>query len=163
MIDVGGGDSRLVDRLLARGVRCLTVLDISAVALSRARERLGAKADRVIWVEADVAGPRTIAAHPVDMWHDRAVFHFLTDAGDRAQYVEHASRLLKPGGTVIVGTFAPDGPERCSGLPVCRYDAAGISAEFGPRFSLIETTDEAHQTPSGAIQRFCFVRLSRTS
>ena len=152
-----------MDHLLARGVRCLTVLDISAAALSRARKRLGDQADWVTWVEADVAGPRTLSASRVDIWHDRAVFHFLADARDRAQYVEHVSRLVKPGGTVIIGTFAPDGPDRCSGLPVCRYDAAAIGAEFGPRFSLIETTDEAHRTPSGAIQRFCFVRLWRTA
>ena len=159
MIDIGGGDSRLVDHLVSRGLRCLTVLDVSAAALARARARLGEKADRVCWIEADVTGPWTVSQ--VNIWHDRAVFHFLTEAGDRVRYVAHVRDVVKCGGTVIVGTFSPDGPERCSGLPVCRYDAAGIGAELGEGFTLVETVADAHRTPSGAVQSFCYCRFVR--
>lgn len=157
MIDIGGGDSRLVDHLVARGVRCVTVVDISGAALRRAAERLpGAP---VTWIEADVTGPWT--ASPVDLWHDRAVFHFLTDASDRRRYLEHLLNILKPGGQAIFATFALDGPSKCSGLPVMRYSAATLSAELGPRFRLVETLDDEHQTPSGGVQRFCYSRFIR--
>ncbi len=159
MIDIGGGDSRLVDHLVARGLPCVTVLDVSAAALARARARLGGQADRVRWIEADVTGPWT--APPVDVWHDRAVFHFLTETEDRRRYVAHLRDIVKPGGTVIIGTFAPDGPERCSGLPVCRYDAAGIGAELGGGFTLAETVTDSHRTPAGAVQAFSFSRFLR--
>ena len=159
MIDIGGGDSRLVDHLVARGLRCVTVLDVSAAALSRARARLGEQADRVRWIEADVTGPWT--ASRVDIWHDRAAFHFLIEAEDRVRYVTHVRDVVKPGGMVIVGTFAPDGPERCSGLPVCRYDAAGIAAELGGGFTLVETVAESHRTPTGAVQSFSYSRFVR--
>jgi len=152
VIDIGGGDSRLVDHLVSRGLRCVTVLDVSAAALARARARLGEQADRVRWIEADVTGPWTVSQ--VNVWHDRALFHFLTEAEDRVRYVAH-------GGTVIIGTFAPDGPERCSGLPVCRYDAAGIGAELGEGFTLVETVAEAHRTPAGAVQSFSDSRFVR--
>jgi SAM-dependent methyltransferase len=148
-----------VDGLVARGLRCVTVLDVSATALARARARLGDRADRVRWIEADVAGPWT--APPVDMWHDRAVFHFLTEAEDRERYIAHLRDVVKRGGTVVIGAFAPDGPERCSGLPVCRYDAAGIGAELGEGFTLVETMTDAHRTPAGAVQAFSFSRFVR--
>jgi len=160
VIDIGGGDSRLVDHLVARGLRCVTVLDVSSAALERARARLGEQADRVTWIEADVTGSWT--ASPVDMWHDRAVFHFLTEADDRARYVAHMREVVKGGGTVIIGAFAPDGPERCSGLPVCRYDAAGIGAELGAEFTVVETVADAHRTPTGAVQPFSYTRFVRT-
>lgn len=159
VIDIGGGDSRLVDRLVARGLRCVTVLDVSGAALARAAARLGGLADHVQWIETDVTGPWTAA--PVDIWHDRAVFHFLTDAEDRARYVARVRELVISGGSVIVGTFAPDGPERCSGLPVCRYDAAGIGAELGKGFTLVDMVAEAHRTPTGAIQHFNYSRFVR--
>jgi SAM-dependent methyltransferase len=142
---VGGGDSRLVDHLVARGLRCVTVVDISGVALSRAMERLpGAP---VTWIEADVAGEWS--APPVDLWHDRAVFHFLADAADRARYVEHLRRILKSGGQAIIATFALDGPPKCSGLPVVRYSPETLSAELGPEFRLDETLRDEHHTPRG--------------
>jgi trans-aconitate methyltransferase len=157
VIDIGGGDSCLVDHLLARGVRCVTVVDISGAALRRAAERLpGAP---VTWIEGDVTGPWT--APPVDLWHDRAVFHFLTEAQDRSRYIEHLRDILKPQGQAIFATFAPDGPSKCSGLPVRRYSADGLSAELGPRFRLLETLDDDHQTPSGGVQRFCYSRFIR--
>ena len=159
MIDVGGGDSRLVDHLLARGLRCLTVLDVSGAALARARARLGAQAEKVEWIEADVTGAWSVA--PVDVWHDRADFHFLTEAEDRARYMAHLRLAVKPRGTVIMATFALDGPERCSGLPVCRYDAAGMSAELGVDFILAEKVVDAHRTPSGSVQSFNYYRFVR--
>jgi hypothetical protein len=97
----------------------------------------------------------------VNIWHDRAVFHFLTEADDRVRYVAHVRDVVKPGGSVIIGTFAPDGPERCSGLPVCRYDAAGIGAELGEGFTLVETVADAHRTPTGAVQSFSYSRFVR--
>ena len=148
-----------MEHLLSRGLRCLTVLDVAAAALARARARLGDDANFVRWLEADVTG--AWMAPPVDIWHDRAVFHFLTDAEDRGRYMEHLRQAVKHGGTVIIGTFAPDGPERCSGLPVCRYDAAGIAAEIGLGFTLVETVADAHHTPGGAIQSFSFSRFIR--
>lgn len=159
MIDIGGGDSRLVDHLVARGLRCVTVLDVSAAALARARARLGDRAHRVTWIEADVTGSWT--ARQVDIWHDRAAFHFLTEAEDRQRYVEHVRHLVKPGGTMIIGTFAPQGPERCSGLPVRRYDAAALRAELGEGFTLVETVTDAHRTPSGTVQPFSYSRFVR--
>ena len=159
MIDIGGGDSRLVDHLVARGLHCLTVLDISGLALARVQARLGARAARVRWIEADVTSGWTIP--PVDVWHDRAVFHFLTEAEDRARYMAHLRAAVKPGGTVIMATFALDGPERCSGLPVCRYDAQRMSAELGAGFVLVETVPEAHRTPSGSVQPFTYNRFVR--
>jgi len=148
-----------VDHLVSRGLRCVTVLDVSAAALARARARLGEQADRVRWIEADVTGPWTVSQ--VNVWHDRALFHFLTEAEDRVRYVAHVRDAVGHGGTVIIGTFAPDGPERCSGLPVCRYDAAGIGAELGEGFTLVETVAEAHRTPAGAVQSFSYSRFVR--
>lgn len=148
-----------MDHLVSRGLRCVTVLDVSATAMARARVPLGEQADRLQWTEADVTGPWT--ASRIDIWHDRAVFHFLAEAEDRARYVAHMRDVVTCGGTVIIGTFAPDGPERCSGLPVCRYDAAGIGAELGEGFTLVETVADAHRTPTGAVQSFCYSRFVR--
>jgi SAM-dependent methyltransferase len=159
VIDVGGGDSRLVDHLVSLGLRCVTVLDVSAAALARAQARLGEQARRVRWLETDVTGSWTLA--PVDIWHDRASFHFLTGSDDRLRYVAHVRSAVKPGGTVIVGAFAPDGPERCSGLPVCRYDAAGLGAQLGAGFTLAEAVPHAHRTPAGAVQSFIYGRFVR--
>jgi SAM-dependent methyltransferase len=157
VIDIGGGDSRLVDHLIARGVHCVTVVDISGAALRRAAARLPAAP--VTWIEADVTGPWT--APPVDLWHDRAVFHFLTEAQDRSRYLDHLLNILKPGGQAVFATFALDGPSKCSGLPVMRYSAATLSAELGPTFRLVETLDDEHRTPSGGVQRFCYSRFIR--
>src|SRR5579871_955406 len=120
VVDVGGGASVLVDRLLDLGFDRLTVLDISGEALARARARLGERAERVRWVEADVTAVESLGEF--DVWHDRAVFHFLTEPGDRRKYVELARRSVPSGGHVIIATFAPSGPPKCSGLDVCRYD-----------------------------------------
>lgn len=146
-----------MDHLLARRLRCVSVLDVSGAALARARARLGEKANHVQWIEADVTGSWT--SPPMDIWHDRAVFHFLIEAHDRSRYVAHVRDVLTPGGTVIIGTFALDGPERCSGLPVRRYDAAGIAAELGDRFRLVETVLESHHTPAGTVQKFSYSRF----
>jgi SAM-dependent methyltransferase len=159
IVDVGGGASTLVDDLLAAGYRAVTVLDLSATALKVARERLGPRAASVTWLEADV----TRAALPerfFRVWHDRAVFHFLTDAGDRARYVDAVRRAVRPGGHVIVATFALDGPFQCSGLDVVRYDPASLHAQFGGDFDLAGSTEEIHHTPFGKEQKFvyCFCR-----
>ena len=161
IIDIGGGDSRLVDELLARGPAEVTVLDLSGGALRRAQARLDADAARVHWLEADVTEV-PIPEAEYDAWHDRAVFHFLVNAGDRARYVAAAAQAVKPGGVAIIGTFAEDGPERCSGLEVARYDATGLAAEFGDAFTLEHSLRDEHTTPSGAVQRFTFVVLRRT-
>ena len=157
VIDIGGGESRLVDALLARGVRGVAVLDVSQAAIDRVRARLGAAAARVTWIVADVTGPWVAA--PVDVWHDRAVFHFLTDPEERIRYVEHLTRTLKVGGTAIIATFAPDGPERCSGLPVARYSPDALADELGSSFTLVQSEAHSHRTPSGALQAFQYSRF----
>ena len=157
IIDVGGGASVLVDCLLAQGRSELSVLDISTAALARARARLGADAAKVCWIEADVrefAPPRRY-----DLWHDRAVFHFLTDPADRAAYMAVLRRSLNPRGHVVMATFALDGPARCSGLEVAHYDAASLHAEFGDDFAMLDSRRETHVTPSGATQKFTWVHL----
>lgn len=159
VIDVGGGDSHLIDFLLERGLHCVTVLDVSAAALERTRARLGHAASIPRWVVADVAGEWT--APLMDVWHDRAVFHFLTDPQDRARYVAHLKATLKPNGTVIIATFAPDGPETCSGLAVARYSPEALAMELGDEFRAVETLRHEHQTPWGAVQPFSYVRFTR--
>lgn len=157
IIDVGGGASSLVDHLLAIGFRDVTVLDLSAVALAQVRSRLGARADSVPLVEADVLGftlPRRYA-----LWHDRAVFHFLTDPGDQRRYVEVLHAALRPHGHVIIATFGPQGPRRCSGLDVARYSPADLAATLGPKLRLEEATEETHRTPTGALQEFVYCRF----
>ena len=159
VLDVGGGDSRLIDHLVSRGLRCLAVLDVSGAALQRARNRLGADADVPIWIEADVTG--TWRLEPVDIWHDRAVFHFLTTAEDRAAYRVHLAGTLKRGGAAIIATFAEDGPEACSSLPVARYSPARLAQELGPDFALVETVPHVHTTPWGSTQSFQYSRFDR--
>jgi trans-aconitate methyltransferase len=155
VIDVGGGASRLVDALLENGFRAVTVLDLSEAALAAAKARLGSRADEVQWVVADVTAwdPQSAA---YDLWHDRATFHFLTEERDRAAYVARLTRAVKPGGRAIIATFAPDGPERCSGLPVVRYDAQDLSRAIGRDFELTETLRHEHRTPRGSAQNFQF-------
>lgn len=154
VIDIGGGASVLVDRLLALGYGDLTVLDISEAALASVRKRIGPEADHIDWIVTDVT--KWQPARTYDIWHDRAAFHFLTDAEDRKAYVERLRSALRKGGHAIIGTFAPDGPERCSGLPVCRHDAESLAAALGADFRLIDSRRHEHATPGGAIQRFHF-------
>jgi trans-aconitate methyltransferase len=148
-----------VDRLLERGAQCATVLDVSAAALARAKARLGDAHTRVTWIEADVTSDWHV--DPVDVWHDRAAFHFLTEPTERSQYVERVRHAVKPGGTVIMATFAPDGPDTCSGLQVRRYDVAALSAQLGAGFSIVEALPEQHRTPRGAMQSFCYAVFRR--
>ena len=159
IIDVGGGASTLVDDLLANGFTDLSVLDLSAAALSAARERLGSHASAVQWIEADIT-KAGLPANRFDVWHDRAVFHFLVTPEDRAAYVQAVFHSVKPGGHVIVATFAEDGPGQCSGLPVMRYRADELHAEFGESFSLSGHKKETHHTPFGTMQQFvyCYCR-----
>jgi ubiquinone/menaquinone biosynthesis C-methylase UbiE len=159
VVDVGAGASRLVDLLLDDGFADLTVLDVSARALAVVRQRLGKRSTEVTWVHGDV-----LDWHPgrsFDVWHDRAVFHFLTDSEDRSRYVDLVQRVVHPGGTVIVATFAADGPTHCSGLPVSRSDAAGLATVFGEAFMLGHAEREEHLTPSGALQPFTWAVLHR--
>ena len=159
LIDVGGGASVLVDRLLDGGYTSVSVLDISNQALAHARRRLGARADRVEWLEADITAfdpPRTF-----QVWHDRAVFHFLTDAEDRRKYVAALRRGLAIGGQLIVAAFAIGGPVKCSGLDIVQYDAAKMTTELGPGFRLLEEQGERHATPSGKEQLFGYFRFQR--
>lgn len=161
VIDVGGGASTLVDALLELGVRKPTVLDLSGFALAHARERLGEKASLVDWVEADVT---TFApAAPYDYWHDRAVFHFLTTSEGRSAYLAALKRSLKPAGHALLAAFGPDGPEKCSGLPVCRYDGQGLSNELGAEFVLKSEQTEEHRTPWDAVQLFRYCLFQRAS
>jgi SAM-dependent methyltransferase len=155
IIDVGGGASTLVDGLLAAGYRDVTVLDLAGAALDVSRRRLGAAAGEVRWLEANALTAELPRAH-YGVWHDRAVFHFLTDPSDRARYVEQAHHATRPGGYVIVASFATDGPEQCSGLDVMRYSADSMHAEFGDDFTLVGSTPEEHRTPSGTVQRFVY-------
>jgi trans-aconitate methyltransferase len=154
VVDVGGGASLLVDRLLDRGFTDLTVLDVAAAALAHGRARLG---ERVAWVEADVLAWRP--GRRFGLWHDRAVFHFLLEDEDQQAYRRVLEAAVAPGGQVILATFAPDGPERCSGLPVRRNDADGLARALGPAFTLLEQRREEHRTPGGALQRFCWCRF----
>lgn len=159
IIDVGGGASTLVDDLVANGYSDLTVLDLSASALDAARQRLGAQENKVNWIEADITQIE-LPVKRYDIWHDRAVFHFLTTQKQRDAYVRTVFNSVKPGGHVIIATFAEDGPEQCSGLPVMRYRADDLHDEFGDAFTLLKHQKEAHQTPFGAVQQFvyCYCR-----
>lgn len=160
IIDIGAGASTLVDGLLGIGYRQVTVMDLSSAALALAKARLGSAAESVTWQAADVLKVR-LPAHAFDVWHDRAVFHFLTDARDRARYVAQVRHAVRPGGIVLVATFADDGPLRCSGLEVARYTPHELHAQFGEEFTLLESHRELHTTPSGATQAFtyCLCRL----
>jgi SAM-dependent methyltransferase len=155
VVDVGGGASTLVDGLLARRQREVTVLDISEAALDVAKRRLGERAALARWIAGDIRTV-TLPRAAFDVWHDRAVFHFLMDPADRAAYVRQVARAVRPGGHVIVATFAPDGPDKCSGLPVRRYAPGELHREFGASFELVEHLDENHRTPWGAVQHFVY-------
>jgi SAM-dependent methyltransferase len=160
VIDVGGGVSRLVDHLLDRGFRRLTVLDISSAALDESRRRLGERADQVAWIEADI----TVAAPdgPFDLWHDRAVFHFLTDPDQRRAYCAALLAAIAPGGHAVVATFAEDGPQRCSGLEVVRYSPERLHATLDPSLELISVRHEQHRTPAGKNQSFVYCLFRRS-
>jgi 2-polyprenyl-3-methyl-5-hydroxy-6-metoxy-1,4-benzoquinol methylase len=161
VIDVGGGASLLVDRLLAQGQRRVAVLDLAENALAHARRRLGARAAEVEWYAQDV----TTFSAPArfDVWHDRAVFHFLTRAAEREAYVRALRRGIGVGGQAIIAAFAPDGPVRCSGLDVVRYDGGALARELGAEFRLEESRAESHRTPAGGEQRFGYFRFLRVA
>ena len=152
VLDVGAGESRLVDYLVGRGLQCLAVLDVSQAALDRAKARLGEPAAHVTWIAADVTADWSLT--PMDIWHDRAVFHFLADAGARARYRQRVRQVVKPGGAVIMATFALEGPDKCSGLPDARYSSESLAEEMGDGFRLVRSVPHVHQTPWGATQAF---------
>ena len=160
ILDVGGGASTLVDDLLRRGFTRVAVLDLSQAAIDQAKARLGSAADRVEWIVGDVTDVE-LPEHAYDFWHDRAVFHFLVDEEARRRYVTQVRRALKPNGHIVVATFGPEGPEKCSGLPVMRYSAEGIHDQFGNEFRKIGSERETHETPWGAEQEFvyCYCRM----
>ena len=160
IIDVGGGESTLVDDLLNRGHDNVTVLDISQTAIDVTKARLGANADRVRWLAADITETE-LAPSAYDVWHDRAVFHFLDAMEQRVAYIRQVAKAVKPGGHVIVSTFGPEGPTKCSGLDVVRYDAESLHNQFGVKFRLLESSKELHATPFGTTQQFlyCLCRL----
>jgi SAM-dependent methyltransferase len=160
VIDVGGGASTFVDDLLDRGYTNVTVLDLSAAALDAARARLASRASQVKWICADVTDPQ-LPSEAYDFWHDRAVFHFLREPAARARYVSAVRRMLKPGGHIVVATFGPHGPEKCSGLDVMHFTPEALHAEFGPEFARLSDAVEMHTTPWGSEQEFvyCYCRL----
>src|SRR5579871_112996 len=155
IIDVGAGESTLVDDLLGAGYRQLTVLDVSKTDIEATKSRLGAAAAAVRWIAGNVTEV-PLPAQAYDVWHDRAVFHFLVDRAQRAAYVRAVLQSVRPGGHVIVSTFGPEGPEKCSGLQVMRYDVETLHDEFGRRFRVEESTKEVHRTPWGAAQQFVY-------
>ncbi|MBI4733318.1 MAG: class I SAM-dependent methyltransferase [Rubrobacteridae bacterium] len=161
IIDVGGGASKLVDDLLKNGFTNLTVLDLSSTALEASKNRLGDLSKRVNWLEANIL-EIDLPIHGFDIWHDRAVFHFLTSQQDREIYVQKVLRSVKPGGHVIIATFAEDGPTKCSGLPVVRYRPEELHAEFGEAFLLTHHEKESHKTPSGGTQQFVYCYCRKT-
>jgi SAM-dependent methyltransferase len=159
ILDVGGGASRLVDALLDAGYRNVSVLDIASSAFEEPKRRLAERASSVQWVEADITAAPPLGTF--DLWHDRAVFHFLTDANDRAAYADTLRTTLRLGGHAIIATFAEDGPTQCSGLPVVRYSPASLIDELGQDFELIEVRFELHRTPAGREQSFVYCLLKR--
>lgn len=160
VIDAGGGASTLVDDLLDRGVRAITVLDLAATSLEAARHRLGARAHQVQWIVSDVTA-FDAAPESFDLWHDRAALHFLVDPQATRDYVRIAAAAIARGGYAVIGCFAQDGPEKCSGLPVMRRDPEDIAALFGPRFMMVGSRRELHHTPSGGVQRFAYALLRK--
>jgi SAM-dependent methyltransferase len=160
IIDIGGGEATLVDDLWNDGYRDISVLDISQKAIDVTRARICKSADKVHWYCADIM-QASLPQNYFDVWHDRAVFHFLTEASDRVKYVEQVMRSVKHGGFVIMATFGPEGPEKCSGLDVVRYDTQSLHGQFGRTFKLIDSSTEIHKTPIGTSQQFlyCFCRM----
>jgi 2-polyprenyl-3-methyl-5-hydroxy-6-metoxy-1,4-benzoquinol methylase len=161
IVDIGAGASRLVDSLLAQGFVRVTVLDLSEAALAAARARLGGDADKVKWIAADVTAWQPSETY--DVWHDRAAFHFLTEASDQGSYVRRLEQSLRAGGHAIIATFALDGPEKCSGLPVARHSAESIGTLLGPGFVLLDTRRHAHETPWRSVQQFQFSTFRRAA
>jgi SAM-dependent methyltransferase len=159
IVDIGSGASRLADDLLAAGYSDLTLLDISELALARTRERLGEVADTVQWIAADITQWKPVRTW--DVWHDRAVFHFLTDSAAQDSYIAALKQGTKPGSRVILSTFALTGPEKCSGLPVQRYNADTLSARLGPEFVLYTKGTEQHRTPFNTTQNFIYAGFRR--
>jgi len=155
IIDVGGGESTLVDDLLAHEYSNLSVLDVSQTAIEVTKRRLGHAAERVHWIIGDITNTE-LSPSSYDLWHDRAVFHFLRSVNERAAYVRQVAKAVRPGGHVLVSTFGPEGPTKCSGLEVVRYDAESLHAEFGVHFRLLESLKELHKTPFGTIQQFLY-------
>jgi ubiquinone/menaquinone biosynthesis C-methylase UbiE len=160
IVDIGGGASTLVDHLLADGYAHVTVLDVSAKALQAAKKRLGVHADEITWVEADVTEVR-LPLHIYDIWHDRAVFHFLTLSDERWRYIQSLQNALRPGGHAIMATFSLDGPPTCSGLEVVRYSPESLLRELGDCFGLVDSSRETHTTPSGREQKYVFCHFRR--
>jgi 2-polyprenyl-3-methyl-5-hydroxy-6-metoxy-1,4-benzoquinol methylase len=160
VIDIGAGESTLVDDLLATGYENITVLDVSQTAVDVTKKRLGLLAKKIDWIIGDITQVQ-LEPFAYDVWHDRAVFHFLTSAAKRSAYVGKVMKAVKPGGHVIVSTFGPEGPTKCSGLEVMRYDAESLHEEFGQRFRLVESSKELHHTPFGTTQQFlyCYCRV----
>jgi 2-polyprenyl-3-methyl-5-hydroxy-6-metoxy-1,4-benzoquinol methylase len=160
IIDVGGGESTLVDDLLARGYENLTFLDVSQTAVDVTKKRLGQAAERIHWLVADITEVQ-LPSHAYDVWHDRAVFHFLTAPEQRIAYVRQVAHAVKSGGHIIIGTFGPEGPTTCSGLDVIRYDTDSLHDQFGVRFRLEESLKELHRTPFGTTQQFlyCYCKI----
>jgi SAM-dependent methyltransferase len=159
IVDIGGGASLLVDRLLGEGYRDVIVVDVSEAALDVARTRLGPRGGEVTWIVADARHVRL--PQPVDVWHDRAVFHFLTEEADRRAYLGSARAALRVGGHLVIAAFGPDGPERCSGLPVERYDAEKLAGLLGPEFELVRSFQRQHVTPAGSAQEFTYATFRR--
>jgi len=155
IIDVGAGESTLVDDLLARSYEDIAVLDVSQIAIDVTKKRLGLAAEQIHWLVADITDAQ-LEHGAYDVWHDRAVFHFLTASEHRAAYVRQVGHAVKPGGHVIISTFGPEGPTKCSGLDVVRYDAESLHEQFGVRFRLVKSSKELHRTPFGTTQQFLF-------
>ncbi len=159
IIDVGGGEATLIDDLLAAGYRALTVFDIAATAIGKSQKRLGLSAKTIHWLIGDVTTfPFPVRAY--DLWHDRAVFHFLTRPEQRSAYIQQLVSALRPGGQVVMATFGPDGPQTCSGLRTVRYDSASLHRELGPSFRLVRSSIEEHSTPFGTTQQFLYCHFS---
>jgi len=161
VIDIGGGTSHLVDHLVQRGFRNVAVLDVSSAALAKAQARFGASASAVDWIVADITAWTPTRLYEV--WHDRATFHFMVTEGDRSAYLARLTQALAPGGYAIIATFALDGPEKCSGLPVMRYDSAGLADKLGPEFMLVSSQRHLHHTPWDSVQLFQFSVFKRQS
>jgi 2-polyprenyl-3-methyl-5-hydroxy-6-metoxy-1,4-benzoquinol methylase len=155
IIDVGGGESTLIDDLIGRGYRNVTVMDISQTAIEHTKRRMGSASQQVTWLVDDITQAQ-LPSYSYDVWHDRAVFHFLSEPAQRVAYVRQVASAVKPGGHVIIAAFGPEGPSKCSGLDVMRYDADSLHAEFGTRFRLMESSKELHRTPVGTTQQFLY-------